>query len=55
MNENDVYENQLDGSTWNKTPYVRGVDEAGNSVLLPVEGMGYETATIEDINSLFDN
>ena len=49
----DVYENQLDGSTWGEAQYVRGIDAEGNSVNLPVEGFGYDTATDEEIVDLF--
>lgn len=53
MNENDVYENQLDGAVWDNAQYIRGIDAEGSSVLLPVEGMGYDTATVEEIEALF--
>lgn len=55
MNENDVYENQLEGAEWAEAKYIRGIDAEGGSVLLPAQGMGYETATIEEINNLFEN
>ncbi len=54
MDGNDIYENELGGSTLEETKYVRGIGEAGNSTLVPVEGFGYDTATAEEIEGLFE-
>lgn len=53
MNENDVYENQLDGAEWDNAQYIRGIDAEGNSVLLPADDFGYDTASVEEIEALF--
>lgn len=53
MEENDIYENQLDGAEWDDAQYIRGIDADGNSVLLPKDGMSVDTASVEEIESLF--
>lgn len=53
MEENDIYENQLDGAGWDDALYIRGIDADGNSVLLPKGDMSLDTANVEEIEALF--